>query len=170
MSENKIRFENRLGFYIINIDYLEYLHNYDHEVQYNPEYKEKIKPHLGIVVVEDNQRFLIPLTSPKEKYKKIKKNVFEYHKIYNKNNELTGILLIKKMIPISLNLIKKITFENGNKYHLLLSEQLIFISKEKEVVLSKINSFYNKKINNGTVYGSTNILEDIKLMEKFNIN
>lgn len=96
--------------------------------------------------------------------------MFEYHKIYNKNNELTGILLIKKMIPISLNLIKKINFENGNKYHLLLSEQLIFISKEKEVVLSKINSFYNKKINNGTVYGSTNILEDIKLMKKFNIN
>lgn len=170
MNENKIRFENRLGFYIVNIDYLQFLHNYDCEVQYNPWYKEKIKPHLGIIVVDDNQTFLIPLTSPKEKYKNIKKNLFEYHKIYNKNKELTGILLIKKIIPVNLNLIRKITFENGNKYHLLLREQLIFISKEKDVILSKINTFYNKKTNNINIYGSTNILEDMKLMEQFDIN
>lgn len=40
-----MKFENRLGFYIVNIDYLEYLHKYDYEVQYNSEYKKKIKPH-----------------------------------------------------------------------------------------------------------------------------
>lgn len=166
-----MKFENRLGFYIVDIDYLEYLHKYDYEVQYNSEYKKKIKPHLGIIVEnENNQTFLIPLTSPKDKYKNIKKNVFEYHKIYNKNKELTGILLIKKMIPVNLNLIRKITFENSNKYHLLLREQLIFISKEKDVILSKINTFYNKKINNINIYGSTNILEDTKLMEQFDIN
>lgn len=96
--------------------------------------------------------------------------MFEYHKIYNKNNQLTGILVIKKMIPINLKLIKKTTFEKNNKYHFLLSEQLIIISKEKDVILSKINAFYNKKLNNGTVYGSTNILADVKLMEKFNIS
>lgn len=166
-----MKFENRLAFYIVNIDYLEYLHKYDYEVQYNSEYKKKIKPHLGIIVEnENNQTFLIPLTSPKDKYKNIKKNVFEYHKIYNKNNQLTGILVIKKMIPINLKLIKKITFEKNNKYHFLLSEQLIIISKEKDVILSKINAFYNKKLNNGTVYGSTNILADVKLIEKFNIS
>lgn len=166
-----MKFENRLGFYIVNIDYLEYLYKYDYEVQYNSEYKKKIKPHLGIVVEnENNQTFLIPLTSPKEKYKNIKKNLFEYHKIYNKNKELTGILLIKKMIPVNLNLISKITFENSNKYHLLLREQLIFISKEKDAILSKINTFYNKKTKNINIYGSTNILEDMKLMEQFDIN
>lgn len=61
-----MKFENRLGFYIVNKDYLEYLHKYDYEVQYNSEYKKKIKPHLGIIVEnENNQTFLIPSTSPK---------------------------------------------------------------------------------------------------------
>lgn len=40
-----MKFENRLGFYIVDIDYLKYLHKYDYEVQYNSEYKKKIKPH-----------------------------------------------------------------------------------------------------------------------------
>lgn len=56
-------------FVYISLDYLKVLHDIDPEIFYinNPLYEKK--PHLGILVNKDNRKYVIPLTSAKEKHK-----------------------------------------------------------------------------------------------------
>ncbi|MBW0595445.1 hypothetical protein HUN03_00012 [Mycoplasmopsis anatis] len=166
MNENIVNFIDRLGFYTVEPSYLEHLHLQDREVQYNPEYRTKVKPHLGIVVNCNDQMFLVPLSSPKEKFNSIRNNLYEYHKIFSKEQKLIGILMIKKMIPVTFNLISKIQFEKENKYHHLLTEQLQIINKQKSEITKKITTFYKNKLNNKFVYGSTNLILDLKILRK----
>lgn len=58
------------GFYIIDIDYLEFLNSIDREVEYSSTYRtsSQEKLFLGIITDVGNQKYFIPLTSAKKKH------------------------------------------------------------------------------------------------------
>ncbi len=56
-------------FVYITTDYLKELYDTDNEVMYIPNSNYECKPHLGILISQNNYNYVIPLTSAKEKHK-----------------------------------------------------------------------------------------------------
>lgn len=61
---------DKIQFVYIDIDYMEYLSEIDSEIFFNKEDKNyRLKPHLGILLNNADMKYVIPLTSAKEKHK-----------------------------------------------------------------------------------------------------
>ena len=74
---------DKVQFVYIDVDYMEYLNQIDSEIFFNksnPNYK--LKPHLGILLNNDGKKYVIPLTSAKEKHKKWDDVTASWYRIY----------------------------------------------------------------------------------------
>ena len=60
--------QDNLKFININQDYLKYLHDSCSEVYYKPTNYDS-KPYLGILISTEQQEYVIPLSSAKDKHK-----------------------------------------------------------------------------------------------------
>ena len=60
---------NDFKFVYVKADYLQLLHSEDSEVFYSPNSNYDLKPHLGILVNINSFKYVIPLTSAKEKHR-----------------------------------------------------------------------------------------------------
>ena len=65
----------------VDIDYLRTLYNADHEVMFREDYAYK-KPFLGILITNESQKYVIPLTSAKLKHKSFSDSNKGYYRIY----------------------------------------------------------------------------------------
>lgn len=110
--------EGNLTFINIDQDYLKRLHDVCTEVYYKPRGYEN-KPYIGILINKENRKYVIPLSSAKEKHKTWKNVNKECYLIYEyvkkscmgKNEiwvetepdnvkHILSVIDIKKMIPI----------------------------------------------------------------------
>ena len=69
----------------VNSNYCDYLRKFDNKVVYNVGNKE-LRPFVGILFKIDKCEYFAPLSSPKEKHKKLK-NTIDLLKINNGNME-----------------------------------------------------------------------------------
>ena len=142
---------SRLKLYFIDEQYINYLRKFDDRVAYN---KNATRPYVGIVYKYNNYTYFAPLSSPKEKHKKMSNRMEDIWKI--KSGEL-GIINFNNMIPCIESVLKEaIPCINDNNYKILLENQISSINSEREMLLIKINRFqnhYRKKLL------SNNILE-----------
>lgn len=61
---------DKVQFVYIDVDYMEYLNGIDSEIFFNKEDENyRLKPHLGILLNNEGMKYVIPLTSAKEKHK-----------------------------------------------------------------------------------------------------
>ena len=77
---------DKLTFVNIDQDYLEYLHENCSEVFYKPIGYDN-KPYIGILINEDENKYVIPLSSAKEKHKfwnNVEEDRFLIYEISNK--------------------------------------------------------------------------------------
>lgn len=90
--------EDKLTFININHDYLKYLYKYCPEVYYKPIGYDN-KPYIGILLNENNQQYVIPLSSAKEKHKSWKNIESDRFLIYEKadNKVLSSSAICKEM-------------------------------------------------------------------------
>lgn len=122
---------------------------YDGRVPYNIGAKE-LRPFIGILFMIGNYEYFAPLSSPKEKHKKMK-NTLDLIKI--KNGEY-GVVNLNNMLPVNSNnyvefdLNKKI--DNISEMHRieLLNNQLRWLISHKREVYTKSYILYNLYINN----------------------
>ena len=120
-------------FVIANIDkdYLQYLHNFDNKVpQEHPNARKR--PFVGVVFSIKEILYFVPLTSPKEKFKRLN-NKIDFYKL--KNGEL-GAINFNNMVPVSKNLVEIYDIENENdqKYKRLLQEQqFVLLRKQNDI-------------------------------------
>ncbi len=137
-----------LKLYKIKDEYIEYLLEYDKNVRHN---KKESRPYIGIVLEINNRTYYAPLSSPKEKHRKIKKNQKDVYKI--DDGEL-GIINLNNMIPVSNDdLIEmNIETEKDEKYKNILTRQYNIIRKDKDEILKKANKLYKilRKIDKDT--------------------
>ena len=155
---------DKLAFYSINIDYLEFLHQKDSEVYYNSSYRNSLKPFLGIIIGIDDFNYFIPLTSAKEKHSRMKLRTREHLLVYEKepksrerdhwvyrecnedsNYHIFGMLDIKKMIPVPEGLYQKINFDDFDKYYAALLNKEFNFCLEKRRAISKLASNLHKQ-------------------------
>ena len=63
---------NKLNFYIINNNYIQYLSKFDAHIAYN---KNETRPYIGIILIVNNYYYFAPMFSPKSKHKTYKNNL-----------------------------------------------------------------------------------------------
>lgn len=173
-----------MKFYTIDIQYLQKLNQLDPEVFYAANYSNK--PYVGIIVMNGNYEYFIPLTSAKPKHinwKNITKHnyiVYEMSKpldnipnnwIYKLNSQtgeikhILSVLEIRKMIPVPKGKYNQILFQNITdvQYRNLLEKEFNFLKPYFADISHKAAALYNKQV-------STGVVEDFccnfKLLEK----
>ena len=80
---------NKIEFVYMDVKYLEYLHNLDSIVQFNPEdpnYDKK--PHVGFLIENNGMKYVIQLTSPKPFHESWGDVTNEWYRIYEVINIL----------------------------------------------------------------------------------
>ena len=151
----------------VSSDYCDYLRKFDNKVAYN-KYEKELRPFIGILFKIDECEYFAPLSSPKEKHKKMK-NTVDFFKI--KNGEL-GAVNFNNMIPVSKNnyslveLNKETLTISEFKYQKLLREQLEWLNANYYQVKNKSFKLYNL-YNNGKL--PENIMKrccNFKLLEE----
>lgn len=148
--ERMFEMRDKMKFININQEYIKALHEVCPEVFYKEKDYEG-KPYIGILVNKENRKYVIPLSSAKNKHKTWKNIhndcflVYEFEKVENlgtdaiwvKSNEadlvkhIFSVLDIKKMIPIKEGLYSVVDMkENTNdpvqvkKYKDLLNKEI----------------------------------------------
>ena len=151
----------------VSSDYCDYLREFDNKVAYN-KYEKELRPFIGILFKLDKCEYFAPLSSPKEKHKKMK-NTVDFFKI--KNGEL-GAVNFNNMIPVNENnysfveLNKETLTMSELKYQKLLREQLEWLNANYYQVKNKSFKLY-ELYNNGKL--PENIMKrccNFKLLEE----
>ena len=140
MNERK----SKLYFITLTSSYLKYLGIYENKVSLKVN-----RPFIGIVFKINNKEYFAPLSSPKEKHKKMKTNI-DFFKI-DKGN--LGIINFNNMIPVinndicrnklDLEMLSKSLNTDDIKYFRLLKNQLKYCEKNKNIILAKAEKIYN---------------------------
>lgn len=110
---------SKVQFVYIDIDYLKAMNEADSEIFYDENNKEyKFKPHLGMLINQEDREYVIPLTSAKEKHKKWADVSGEWYRIYE-IIDITTTPVRKNDIIVDVknqDLLKNIPLETRKNY------------------------------------------------------
>lgn len=110
---------SKVQFVYIDIDYLKAINEADSEIFYDENNKEyKFKPHLGMLINQEDREYVIPLTSAKEKHKKWADVSGEWYRIYE-IIDITTTPVRKNDIIVDIknqDLLKNIPLETRKNY------------------------------------------------------
>lgn len=154
-----------LGLYTVDVDYVKHLYSYDKEVFLDENYETK--PYFGILVLNNNFEYFIPLTSAKEKHlgwknktdynlmlyeicsqKSIRPN-WIYKNIPNGTaKHIMSVLEIRKMIPVVPGAYHKTDFTTlqDESFRYLLMKEYQILRKKKVEIEQLAQELYNKQI------------------------
>lgn len=141
-KDKKIKLE-KLNFYIIDNNYINYLSKFDKHIAYN---KDQKRPYIGVVIIVKEHYYFAPLFSPKQKHKNYKDNFTFFKIVNNKTKDNFGIIRFSDMIPVPQKCIHLLDFKNKSYgYKRLLSEQYSYINmtENKIKILDKAKRLYN---------------------------
>lgn len=137
-------------FKLVKVDskYCDFLRKYDDKISYNKSSKET-RPFIGVLFKIKECEYFAPLSSPKEKHKKMK-NSIDFIKL--KNGDL-GAINFNNMIPVKnsnykiVNLKEKVISIKETKYRSLLKEQLSWLNENYVQIKNKSFKLYTLYIN-----------------------
>ena len=141
-DKKKIKLE-KLNFYIIDDEYINYLSQFDNHIAYN---KNQKRPYIGVVIIVEEHYYFAPLFSPKKKHKTYKDNLTFFKIINTKTSKDLGIIRFSDMIPVPKECVCLLDWKNKSYgYKRLLSEQYSYINKteNKKKILNKSEKLYN---------------------------
>lgn len=120
----------------------------DKVMSVSPQESKENRPFVGIVVVMNDKKYCVPLTSPKPKHARMKNDV-DFSKMYDTHNKFIGALNFNNMIPVSSDCINLIDVKpNRNDspkdklYKDLLNNQLDWCNDNYENIIKKANKLY----------------------------
>lgn len=126
----------RLKFYNIDDQYIEYLYQFDKKVPYN---KNSKRPYIGIILEINGITYFAPMFSPKQQHSKYKANA-----THIRIGENLGMIKLNNMIPVNKNNLQYIDFNNikDKKYRYLLIQQNNFIQLNTEKIREVAKKLY----------------------------
>ena len=180
--------KDKLSFVNIDQDYLKYLHENCSEVFYKPIGYDN-KPYIGILINEDENKYVIPLSSAKEKHKfwnNVEADRFLIYEISNKKplsknavfkenpdgtvKQIFSVIDLKKMLPIKEGLYTRVDLTTNpqdsvetRNYKNLMNKEFSFCLKILPLIIQKANELYDKQISTGKI---VNFCCDFKLLEE----
>ena len=171
------KLDGNLKFVNVDMDYLKHLHNACSEVFYKPNNYDN-KPYLGVLMTNNDNKYVLPLTSAKEKHKTWKDAYSDRFLVFaiedkksvspnaicvatdddTKVKHILSAVDIKKMIPVTDDVISFVDFNitEGDpdeviKYKDLLNKEYAFCVKKVDDILLKASKIYDKQISSGKV-------------------
>ena len=180
--------KDKLTFININQDYLKYLHEECQEVYYKP-IRYDNKPYLGILINNEGQEYVIPISSAKKKHeswKNIDSDRFLIYEIYDRMPDspeavckrlpdgtiehLLSVIDLKKMIPVKDGLYTRVNLIHSDKdseevrnYKNLMNKEFVFCLKLLPLIIKKATKIYEKQISTGKII---KYCCDFKLLEE----
>lgn len=126
--------QQKLYFYEVEDDYIEYLSKFDIKIMYSKRENRKFKrKYIGILFQITNKYYIAPLSSFKEKHRTIKERI-DFIKIGDK-----AVINLNNMFPVKLEHIKKVAIEEEKDYNykeLLRNEYKLCLPKFKKIIAS----------------------------------
>lgn len=150
----------------IDYKYCDYLRKFDGKVSYNAGKKE-LRPFVGVLFEVNNIEYFAPLSSPKEKHKKMRDTV-DFMKIKNGN---LGAINFNNMIPVVnktyeiIDLNKHSSKRSEEEYTKLLIKQYNWLNKNIDRVEKMAITLYNLYENNELDKKIKNRCCNFKLLE-----
>ena len=171
--------QERLNLYRIDMKYIRNLHNIDNRVSsVSPQIGKQHRIYVGIVVICNQRKYLIPLSHPVEKHKRMNPRA-DFDKIINKNGKLLGVLNYNLMIPVEEHQLLKVDLKAdkddsvGEKYYKQLCiDELNWCRKHADVIINKANCLYQLCTGESNYQGKTRCLDFKRLeseCEKYNM-
>lgn len=151
----------------IDFNYCDYLRKYDNRVVYNYGLKE-LRPYIGILFEIGDIEYFAPLSSPKEKHKRLKNNL-DLIKI--ENGEL-GVINLNNMIPVFKNnyaefdLNKKTKIKSEYLKIILYRKQLRWLTQNRKEIYFKAKLLYKRYVNNELISSVEERCCNFKLLEE----
>ena len=142
----------QFNLYTINRQYSSYLGYYDDKVRL--EHGVHSRPYVGIVFEINEHKYFAPLSSPRDRFRRIPDNQIDFIKL--ENGALGGINL-NNMIPVIDGQYNEIEIDINDTYGNLLIDQLDIINS-REVI--------NKISNNSKKLLTTHIVENNVSLQK----
>ena len=149
-NKGAIMKQKRLFLYQVDIKYIRDLSNKDETGNVrsvSPQINKEKSPFVGILIICDNKKYCVPLSSPKPKHKDMKNDV-DFTKIYD-NDKLLGVLNFNNMIPVDESVLIPLNLhiEKGDTpdvihYKKLTEKQLNWCQQNQDAIISKANKLY----------------------------
>ena len=152
----------RLDLYYIDLKYIRNLSNVDDNVMsISPQRGKEKRPFVGVIVLVNGEKYCIPLTSPKDKFKN-RKSQIDFIKIFDesrrdKNNQfkLIGVLNINNMIPVEDAIITKadlVIHRNDlpeiKRSKTLMQKQIAWCRNHVDIITGRAQKVYDLVVNN----------------------
>lgn len=127
---------DRLKFYNIDDQYIEYLYQFDKKVPFN---KNSKRPYIGIILEINGITYFAPMFSPKQQHSKYKANA-----THIRIGENLGMIKLNNMIPVNKENLKYINFNDiqDKKYKNLLIQQNNFIQSNADDIRQTAEKLY----------------------------
>ena len=139
----------------------DYAHIDDNIMSVSPQINKQNRPFVGVIVINNNRKYCIPLSSPKEKHRKMKSGL-DMIKVFDESDrdedkqfKLIGILNNNNMIPVEdcfLEIVDLNIYINDDKkckaHKELMQNQLKWCRENSEIIINKANKVYNLVVNN----------------------
>ena len=155
---------------------MKYLHENCTEVFYKPIGYDN-KPYIGILINEDENKYVIPLSSAKAKHKfwnNVEVDRFLIYEISNKKplsknavfkenpdgtvKQIFSVIDLKKMIPIKEGLYTRVDLTANTQdsvetrnYKNLMNKEFSFCLKILPLIIQKANKLYDEQISTGKI-------------------
>lgn len=145
----------RFKLYSIDMKYIRDLAHVDDNVpSISPQTGKHTRPFVGIIVVNDNHKYCIPLSSLKDKYSS-KKNNIDFMKVLDEKGKVIAGLNFNNMIPVTNSVINPINLKQNTNDSIEKIQEKIFLEKEldwcnknRDIIIRKSNRLYRLMIEN----------------------
>ena len=152
---------NNIRIYEIKTEYIKYLSQYQRHLFMHDNGKDKRK-YIGIILEINAVKYFAPLSSFKEKHKKMAEGV-DFIKLKD-----YAVININNMIPVPMSQVIEIDInkEKNASYKYLLQAESREINRQKNRIRKNAEIVYSHKIHNGNATPLAKRTNDFALLEK----
>ena len=158
--------QDRLNLYLVDIKYIRELHHADDRVlSVSPQIGKQHRIFVGIIVICNSRKYLVPLSHPVEKHKRMKPRA-DFDKILNRHGKLIGVLNYNLMIPVENAQVRTVDVKEKREdspaeryYKQLCVDELSWCRKNQETIVNKANVLYSLCTEDSTYKGKNRCLD-----------
>ena len=140
----------KLRLYRMDMKYVRDLARVDeHVMSVSPQVEKPSRPFVGVVVVNGDRSYCIPLSSPKSKHERMR-NERDFTKVFDPKGRLIAVLNFNNMIPVDSSVIRAVDLRakasdkaDERAYKALMRNQVEWCNAHADEIVRKANKLYD---------------------------
>ncbi len=151
-----------ISFYEVDANYVKYMNRFAPHLFFDSkQHGGRARKYIGIVLTVNGMEYFAPLSSFKEKHRKMKERV-DFLKVGK-----YAVINLNNMFPVPNGLYKYVDFnkEKDLSYRALLRSEYRIIKKKQDLIAKNAQVVYSHRINNGSKTALGKRCNDFLLLE-----